>query len=137
MKRFASRFVSGVRQWLGSLASRFKKSPRLRIVRTDEMPERPSPRHLYVVGERGEDWYAAMVCPCGCRAVLELNLVPSGRPCWKLTTHHDESPSLFPSVWRQVGCRAHFFMRQGRIVWARAEDSRADHPTERRLRRNP
>lgn len=117
----ASRFLSGVRQWLGSLASHFDRTQRLAVVRTDEMPAKPSARHLYVVGERREDWHAAIVCPCGCGALIELNLVPPGRPCWRLTTDPDGSPSLSPSVWRQVDCRAHFFVRRGRIVWIRNE----------------
>jgi hypothetical protein len=120
---FASRFLSGVRQRLGSLASRFDRTPRLTVVGTDEMPAKPSARNLYVVGERGEDWYAAMVCPCECGALIELNLIPPGRPSWRLTTDQDGSPSLSPSVWRQIDCRSHFFVRRGRIIWIRNESS--------------
>jgi hypothetical protein len=98
MIRFASRIVSGVHQRLDALAARFDRRPKLRVVRTDELPERLSPAHLYVVGERGDDWFAAMRCPCGCGATIDLNLVPPGRPCWRLTIHADGSPSLSPSV---------------------------------------
>ncbi len=124
MIRFASRIVSCVHQRLDALAARFDRTPKLRVVRTDELPERLSPAHLYVVGEQGEDWFAAMKCPCGCGAAIDLNLVPPGRPCWRLTIHADGSPSLSPSVWRQVACGAHFFVRRGRIVWARSTDAR-------------
>lgn len=113
------RVVTRARLWLSRLAERFGWQQLLTVVRTDEPPKRLSPRHLYVIGERGEDWYATMLCPCGCDAVIDVNLVPPGRPCWKLTVHDDGTPTLTPSVWRQVDCRAHFFLRQGRIVWTR------------------
>jgi hypothetical protein len=118
MIRFGTQLFSGIRQWFKELASRFDRTPRLRLIRTDELPERLSSAHLYVVGERGEDWFAAMSCPCGCGATIDLNLVPTGRPCWTLTVHPDGSPTLSPSVWRQVDCRAHFFVKRGQIVWA-------------------
>ncbi|HEX5370568.1 MAG TPA: DUF6527 family protein [Dehalococcoidia bacterium] len=122
MIRFVSRTLDGIRQWLGGLAARFGRRRRLRLVRAEELPERLSLHNLYVVGERGEDWFAAMVCPCGCGATIDLNLVPPGRPCWKLTVHADGTPSLSPSVWRQVDCKAHYFVQRGRIVWARPSD---------------
>lgn len=114
--------VSRAGQWFRSLAARFVGPPRLKVVRTGELPERLSAQHLYVVGESGENWYAAMLCPCGCGAVIDLNLVPPGRPCWKLSVHDDGIPTLSPSVWRQVGCGAHFFLKKGRIVWALAAE---------------
>ena len=119
MIRVFRRFVAHIRAWL---APRLSRGPSLRVVRIDELPEQLLPRNLYVVGERGEDWFAAMACPCGCGATIDLNLVPPGRPCWKLTVHPDGSPSLMPSVWRQVDCRAHYFVQRGRIVWARPSD---------------
>jgi hypothetical protein len=125
MIRFAAKSFGRVRQWLGSLASYIHPTPRLAVIRTDELPERLSAHHLYVVGERGEDWYAAMVCPCGCHALIDLNLVPPGRPCWRLTIDRDGLASLSPSVWRQVGCRAHFFVRRGGIIWIRNETAMA------------
>ena len=80
---------------------------------TEELPERLSPSHIYIVGERGEDWFAAMSCPCGCGATIDLNLVPPGRPCWTLTIHPDGSPTLSPSVWRR-GPLPRTLLRQAR-----------------------
>jgi hypothetical protein len=117
MIRQVLRLVGRARQWFQTLAARFDRPSRLILVRTDALPERPSSRHLYVVGERGQDWYAALVCPCGCNELIDLNLVPPGRPCWTLTTHRNGSPTLSPSVWRQAGCCAHFWIKEGRIQW--------------------
>lgn len=52
-----------------------------------------------------------------CDAVIDLNLVPPGRPCWKLVEHPDSTATLAPSVWRRAGCKSHFWIREGRIVW--------------------
>lgn len=117
------RLVGRARQWLQTLSARLRRPSRLTVVRTSEMPERPSARHLYVVGEDGEDWYAAMLCPCACGATIDLNLVTPGRPYWTLTEHSDGTPTLAPSVWRQVDCRTHFFVKRGRIVWALGGDN--------------
>jgi len=31
--------------------------------------------------------------------------------------HADGSVSLYPSIWRRAGCRAHFFVKRSTIVW--------------------
>ncbi|WP_436231260.1 DUF6527 family protein [Caballeronia sp. LjRoot29] len=58
-----------------------------------------------------------MICPCGCGEVIELNLLKQARPCWSAEEHPDGTISLVPSVWRQRGCRSHFFLRRGGIEW--------------------
>jgi len=57
---------------------RVRDPPADNPAREDINDERLSPAHLYVVSERGEDWFAAMRCPCGCGATVDLNLVRSG-----------------------------------------------------------
>jgi hypothetical protein len=118
MTRHLFHFGRSLRRWFGSLAARLGRRRRLTVVRTDELPDTLSHRHLYVIGERGEDWYAAMVCPCGCEDTVELNLIPPGRPHWQLTEHRDRTPTLTPSIWRQVECRSHYWVRRGLVVWA-------------------
>jgi hypothetical protein len=56
-----------------------------------------------------------MYCPCGCRDIIQLNLLPDARPCWQVVFHPDDTVSLYPAVWRQEGCRSYFFVRQGRV----------------------
>lgn len=90
---------------------------RLRTVMVEELPDRLDPLALYVAGENGHLWFAAMVCPCGCGETLHMNLQPGTSPCWSFRGHPDGSPSLSPSVWRKVGCRSHFFLRGGEVVW--------------------
>jgi len=73
---------------------------------------------VYVIGERGYEWMAALVCPCGCGQIIKLNLLPhSSRPVWKVYPDSRNRATVAPSVWRTVGCRSHFIVRAGRIHW--------------------
>lgn len=90
--------------------------PRFRIVELeDDFPETLERKTLYVLSEDGDTWAAAMVCPCGCKAILQLNLFADQRPCWRLNL--EGGGSLSPSVWRRDHCGAHFWFRGGRVYW--------------------
>lgn len=91
----------------------------LETVRTEELPQNLSWQEVYVLGEGGNVWFVALLCPCGCGALLQMSLLPGADPRWHLIQHDDGSVSLQPSVWRKVGCRSHFFIRRGRIDWCR------------------
>lgn len=82
------------------------------------MPARLRGRTLYILTEDGRPWVASMECPCGCREILEMNLLQDERPRWRYTVDPMGWPSLHPSVWRKIGCESHFFLRNGRIVWS-------------------
>ena len=73
---------------------------------------------LYVLTENDVPWEAALICPCGCGERIELNLLPDEHPRWSYNVTRSGLPSLHPSVNRYVGCKSHFFLRRGRIVWA-------------------
>lgn len=83
----------------------------------EELPDKLKSKTLYIVGEDGHLWFAAMICPCGCRETLQLGLLKDTSPRWTIETTRTGLPSLRPSVWRQVGCRSHFFLTNGRITW--------------------
>jgi hypothetical protein len=85
----------------------------------ENLPKKLKQRTLYIVQEDGFQEHAAMFCPCGCGAILQMNLLPDERPCWSVTQHANGTASLHPSVWRQKECRSHFWFRQGRVVWCR------------------
>jgi len=109
------RFFSWVWGWIACL---WRRGPRrLRAVWVEELPDRVDPGLLYVAGENGFQWYAAMACPCGCGETLHMNLLPDASPRWSLQKHPDGTATLSPSVWRTVGCRSHFFLRGGQVVW--------------------
>ncbi len=90
---------------------------RYATARVAERPERLEPRTLYIVGEGNDRFCAAMVCPCGCGADLNMSLVAGDEPSWRAKTHLDGTSTLFPSVARTMGCRSHFVLRRGRVIW--------------------
>lgn len=90
--------------------------PRFSLVEAeDDFPAVMRKRTLYVLAEDGQVWAAAMTCPCGCKAILHLNLLADQRPCWHLNLR--DGGSLMPSVWRKDHCGAHFWFREGRVHW--------------------
>lgn len=58
-----------------------------------------------------------MRCPCGCGDRIELIILKEARPRWDVSVNKAGEPSLRPSVWRKSGCRSHFWVREGRILW--------------------
>lgn len=116
MLRRLSGLWKRLRQWVAVRAP--WREPIYHAVSVTDLPDALDRHLLYIVEENGHRHGAAMICPCGCKAVLEMNLVPDVRPIWRAAVHEDGTVSLHPSVWRQVGCRSHFWVKQGRIRWA-------------------
>lgn len=88
-----------------------------RPIHVEDLPDVLSPGAVYLAGEGANLWAAAMLCPCGCNEAIQLNLLPQVRPRWAVEEHVDGTLTLTPSVWRQKGCRSHFVLRGGRIIW--------------------
>lgn len=102
--------------WLCALVS--LKRPPLRTSVVEDLPGRLNPKSVYLVGENEHFWCVALLCPCGCREVIQLNLVTNTRPLWTFELHKNTNTlTLRPSVCRTSGCRSHFFLRGGRVDW--------------------
>lgn len=82
----------------------------------DEIPDRIYDRVVYLIGHQGYYWQAVMICPCGCKELLYMNLIEDYDPHWKYRVH-GELISLSPSVDRIVGCKSHFYLTKGKIHW--------------------
>lgn len=89
----------------------------------DDLPDSLAPARLYLIGDPPRPWSAAMLCPCGCAATIQLSLVAKDKPSWQVRRHFYGSVTLRPSIWRTRGCRSHFHLRHGRIVWSRSAAS--------------
>ncbi|MGO9475777.1 MAG: DUF6527 family protein [Rhodomicrobium sp.] len=102
--------------WRGFLAA---LSPRrsLKVFEGDSLPAKLPRRALVVAREDGEDWCVGFRCPCGCGQRLEMMLLKGVTPRWDLTADNRGRVSLYPSVWLRTGCRSHFWVRAGKIVW--------------------
>lgn len=81
------------------------------------MPTKLPKYDLILLNDDGEDWSVGFLCPCGCGDTIELPLLPNVRPRWDIhvdATHH---PTLTPSVWKTNGCKSHFWVRDGKVIW--------------------
>lgn len=99
------------------LRRRVPRASVYRARRVEDLPDVLEPFTVYLAGEDGHLWAAALLCPCGCGERIELNLLPQARPHWTAQRLSDGRVTLMPSVWRQKGCKSHFFVRDGRIDW--------------------
>src|SRR4051812_27746086 len=112
--------MNGVRKWLAAIwawiTGAFDRPYRL-IVVEGSFPTRIRSKRLYVLTEDGVPWEARLICPCGCKAALDLNLLPDERPTWRFKADKTGRATLHPSVWRNTDCKSHFILRNGRIKW--------------------
>jgi hypothetical protein len=83
----------------------------------DALPATLPRRGLVVWSDAGEAWSVAMNCPCGCGQRVELPLLLEVCPRWNLTVDSRGRPTLHPSVALREGCRSHYYVRAGRILW--------------------
>ena len=99
-----------------------KKTIPIRIVIVADEPDTIRPNCLYLLGSFRRSWAAILNCPCGCNAVIRLNLLPEVRPRWKVKKHLDSTVSVFPSIDRMFGCKSHFWIRRGIVIWISRRD---------------
>ena len=104
--------------WLLNFFRKKEKGFKWEIV--SELPEDPIESTLYLEGniKEGDYWYALLKCPCGCGDNIMLNLMNDTKPCWHVVIAANKTPSIYPSIWRTKNCKSHFWVEQGKIVWA-------------------
>ena len=105
------------RAWLRNLWAAWAPRRSVKIIEGDMLPERLPLRNLVLAREDGEDWCIGMRCPCGCGERLELMLLKEVRPRWDARFDASGHVTLHPSVWLKQGCRSHFWLRDGRVIW--------------------
>jgi hypothetical protein len=92
------------------------------------VPESPSsaelvPGVLFVEIREGYLKWAHLSCPkCGDRIQLPL----AGRERWSVHIDFLWRPTVSPSIWERNACGAHFFIKKGKLLWARSAISFKD-----------
>jgi hypothetical protein len=79
-----------------------------------------APGHAVVV-RRGVDRSLVLGCPDGCGETLTINLDERSGPAWRVYME-GQAVSLYPSVWRNTGCKSHFIIWRSRIYWCDWDD---------------
>jgi hypothetical protein len=82
--------------------------------------------------ERGVPRALVMRCPDGCGDVLTINLDIRSGKAWRLYRNLSGELTLYPSVWRDTGCEAHFILWRDKILWGRGDERGAWNDSELR-----
>ena len=101
-----------------------------------ELVAKPGDAALIV---RGIPTSIVLGCPCGCGDQLTINLDPRSGPAWRFFESEGKI-TLYPSVWRESGCRSHFVVWRNTILlfgqddFSRHRNRRLETRLYRRLR---
>jgi len=105
------------------------------VASMDEVPKLLG-ETIYLVERSGMLRWAVLMCPCRCGKRIEVNLMRSRWPHWRVRRHWDQSVTLMPSLWlSKDDCGSHFWIYRNRVVWVseRASRARKVRSTLRRL----
>lgn len=95
------------------------RRPQYKFKVVQDIPEQiVSKNTIYLVGENENYWCVILQCPCGCQDSIHLNLIDKIRPRWKVDLTNKKGVTLSPSINKKKGCKSHFFIREGDVVWA-------------------
>lgn len=105
--------------WFSKLFGGSKKQEPYAKQYVSDMPDSVGNKTIYIAGEGKHKWFVTMKCPCGCGETIQLSLERDSSPRWQLTEHSNGTISLYPSVWRNKRCLAHFWIRHSTIEWCK------------------
>jgi len=89
----------------------FKLHIRKGQVNIDTMQE----YNLYYYEDTGRVW---LYCPCGEGHLISIPTIPTGKGiAWTITGLSSGVVTMYPSILNEP-CGAHFFIRDGKIIWA-------------------
>lgn len=103
--------------WWRRLVAVLTPRRRLQVFEGDTLPARLPPLKLALAREDDEEWCIGMHCPCGCGQRLELMVLRGVKPRWDFRLNSKGHVTLHPSVWLSTGCRSHFWLRDGKVIW--------------------
>lgn len=83
----------------------------------DDLPNEICPGIIYIIGEKEFHWQLAMICPCGCNEIIQLNLLKDASPQWEFRITKKNKITIYPSVWRNKGCKSHFVLKNSVVNW--------------------
>lgn len=90
----------------------------VRVQSLTDVPNDPGTT-IFIVGSESNDKWVVFRCPDNCGRRVEVNLMKSRNPTWRLTIKNKKL-SLRPSVIVE-GCGSHFWLLNSEIDWARAD----------------
>lgn len=106
------KYIKNIRRLLKQLFSKGYDSTNV-----NDFPEAIKNNMVYVVGEEKYEWVIVFKCPCGCKEDIQLNLLKEAKPKWSFKVTWKSRITINPSIRRTTGCRSHFDIRDGKVIW--------------------
>jgi hypothetical protein len=110
--------------WLGIIR---KPDFLARFVSDHPDPESIEKGLIYIVGGKGYQKWACFRCPADVDEIIQLSLMQNRRPRWQVAVDFLGRPSIHPSVWQQDGSYAHFWVKQGGVIWCPGSGEKLQH----------
>lgn len=88
-------------------------------IEVENFPNVPDADKIYIVKQNGHQRCVVMRCPCNCGDILQMPLLKGDHPYWQITNHSDGTISLSPAINKTIGCRSHFSLQHGLIIWCK------------------
>lgn len=105
-----------LKRFINWIIALFKKKTLYGYKAVQDVPDKMKDKTVYLISNQGYVWQCVLLCPCGCGEKLYTNLMDDFDPYWKYVIE-DKTISLKPSIDRLVGCKSHFFLTNGKIIW--------------------
>ncbi len=68
-----------------------------------------------VLVKRGQPRWLLLKCPCGCGDEIPVNLDARAGKAWRVYEGPKQQITIYPSVWRDTGCKSHFILWRNKI----------------------
>ena len=89
-----------------------------------------APGDCVVVERGGVTRQLVMQCPDGCGEVISVNLDRRSGPAWRLYKGRGLW-TLYPSIDKPTGCKSHFILSYGKIIWTDSDWGAAEWASEK------
>lgn len=82
-----------------------------------DLPDVLKSKQIYILKDGIVPELLAFKCPCGCNQDIILNLLKDTTPKWDFDFTLIGEINIYPSIWRSIDCKSHFFIRKSKVVW--------------------
>ncbi len=73
-------------------------------------------KDFHVIGDKDNPKWIRFACPCGCKNIIDINLMKSANPHWDLTIR-DDKVTIHPSIdaSQALPCKSHFWITDSKV----------------------
>lgn len=82
-----------------------------------DLPDTIKSKQILIIKDGVEPELLVLKCPCGCNQDIMLNLLKDTKPKWDFDFTSKDEINIYPSIWRNIGCKSHFFIKKGKVDW--------------------